>query len=756
MSAGTPISVMAVIPVADSDVSAITPLALGIPDFEGSATIRIFSNSTETEIGCFKSAMTNGHTFSHPEAVSPVLGGFALIALLASFATAIYGVSIPHMRTHYAHSLSVLIIFEVYQSIYFSGALSLNWPSVNAAFWSNYAWSAGLIYTSGITNSINQFLGQNLGNSSQVGGAGSATINNDGGLAQQIYGRSLDLLSGFGVSEQVVKRGVAYNSRVESYSWAGSPIGQGLSLPGNWTGFAGVLSETKIPASDAFLTGLIWLVILIAILIALTIALKWVLEGLSRVKMIKEESLTVFRSHWLRFLATIVARTMLIAFFMIMTLTMYEFAFMGPGGVTAIAGVVFTVFLVGGFGAVGFACYNRLRFGRYESAPDRIRFRRKKAMKVIPCLEGVRESKLNEAEKSSKELAGSIPFFKIRYVDRDAERQSVHEDQDYVKQFGWLSARYRRTRWWFSAVWIVYQLIRACFIGGASASPTAQVYGLLVVEIIAFVMSAWINPFEGRRNTALGVYLLGISKVATAGLSAAFLPQYNIERIPAAVVGIVIIVIQGVLTIVVLILVALGVISSYMSLTRNHETFKPRSWNDIRIKYFKYLERKAPDLPPPPPPPPEEPKEPYFSVNSVHRAPKIEDEDEDYLPIVPQPVRTNSTHNPNGESSRTNSMQSTTSHSSYGNVPYGARVLRMSWSTRDFAAHDSGIEPVPEEGPIQVPSRTSTGMSGRALRSSKSNLSLDRRRFSSNNDAGPSAPSKPTSPILERASESEE
>ena len=73
------------------------------------------------------------------------------------------------------------------------------------------------------------------------------------------------------------------------------------------------------------------------------------------------------------------------------------------------------------------------------------------------------------------------------------------------------------------------------------------------------------------RNTVLAVYLLGISKVATAGLSIAFLPDYHVARIPTTALGIIIIVIQGLLVIAVMILIVLGAFSSYMSLTRNRE-----------------------------------------------------------------------------------------------------------------------------------------------------------------------------------------
>ena len=622
------------------------------------------------------------------------------------------------MRTHYAHSLSVLVVFEVFQSIFFSGALSLNWPSVCAAFWSNFAWSAGMIYSPSIGNSINRFVGVQ-GNSSQVGGAGSTVFNNNGGLQQQIYGRGVDektmMRRGQEAAASIFKR----DNEPKEYPWGGSPVQPGLPVPGNWTGFAGELSMVNIPDADAFLTGFVWLVILIVILVGAVILFKWTLEAFSAMNVIKQDRLAIFRSHWLGFTGLVVLRTMFIAFFMMMTLTLFQFSYGGKAGVIAIAAIAFIIFFVGALGAAFYACFYRVRFGQYKSSPERIHVQRKKVMKVLPWFTTKRESDLEEAEKSQS--AATFNLFKVEFVGREEEKESIHENENYTKRFGWLSARYRRTRWWFFAFWVVYQFVRACFIGGARANPSAQVFGLFVWEIIAFVAIVCIKPFEGNRNTALAVWMLGIVKVVTAGLSIAFLPQFGLARIPTTVIGIIIILAQGFLVIGVLVLIVLGAISSYMSLTRNQEEIKPAKLTNIRMKYFGHLETKEKDIPPPPPPVPEEPKEPYFSVNTVRRAPKIEDEDNDAVPDLNELHRAGSvasfhgTNRPSRANSVANSMRS--HYSTYGNVPYGARVHRASWSSRDFKNWQEGNDINRTESPFargdspytNTPSRAESG-----------------------------------------------
>jgi hypothetical protein len=718
LNASVPITGGAVIPVSSSDVSAIPGIALVIPDFEGSVRLQIFSNSSQTQIACFEAVMRNGASFSHPTAVSSVLGLFTFVALIASFFTAIYGVSIPHIRTHYAHSLSVLVIFEVFQSIFFSGTLSLNWPSVCAAWWSNFAWSAGQIYTPSIISAVNKFTGIS-GNASQVGGAGSTIINNNGGLQQQIYGRSLHSFDKRGeeIASHIYKRAVNGTRSSRLFGWAGVPVSPGLPIPGNWSGFAGELSVIGIPVADAFTIGLIWFLILVAILIGATIVFKGSLEALSSIKWIHHDRFALFRNHWLGFTGLVVLRSCFIALFMMMTLSLFQFSYGGQTGPIAVAVIVFLVFFAGALAISFYACFYRVRFGRYESSPDRIHFQPTKVAGCFPWYRAVRESSLDNKDKNKS--AGSLSFFQINFVGNDAEDQSIHDNVGYTKRFGWLSSRFRRTRWWFFAVWVVYQLVRACFIGGARANPSLQVIGIFVWEFIAFIVIILINPFEGSRNTALAVYMLGISKVATAGLSIAFLPQFNLARIPTTVIGVIIIIVQGFLVIGLLILIVLGAISSYMSLTRNREEFRPHNLENIRMKYFGHLEQKEKDVPPPPPPVPEEPKEPYFSVNSVRRAPKIEDEDVDYVGDMNDfnpTASVNSLHGPiTNRASRANSMANSmrSYNSNYGNAPYGARVHRASWSSRDFQNYQQD-EINRGESPFGLPSRgpSAAGMHG--------------------------------------------
>ncbi|KAH0268973.1 TRP-domain-containing protein, partial [Aureobasidium melanogenum] len=772
LNASIPIEANGIIPVAQSDVAAIPPIALSIPDFEGEAILRIFANSTQAEIGCYSAVVTNGATFSQPKAVGSVLGIFTVIALIASFATAIYGDSVPVMWKHYAHSLSVLVVFSVFQHVFFTGALSMNWPSVLVAWWSNFAWSGGMIYSSSMQRSIDKLIGNNLGNTSQVGAAGSGT-NQDGvggGFdISSIYRRSLsvkrdiawdiyqrdhsiqlrrDVLSRT-FEEHLFRRDLA--NKTSGFNWYGQPVQAGLPLPGNYSGFAGTLAQENIRVSNAFMTGFLWLLILLVILVASVIAFKWVLEAFVATKLMKNERLGFFRKHWIRYTTLVALRTLFVAFFMMMFLTMFQFSYQSSGGVKAVAAIIFILFFVGIPACVIYAIYVGMASQGTILKSE------------VPAeqAEGRQPSKLLSKLGIKKPISILMPMISLRQQPSHLgeDRSSLHDDEEYLQKFGWLSARYRRTKWWFFAAWTLYEFIRACFYAGASGQPMTQVFGLLVVEFLFFIFILWARPFEGQRLNVIVVYLLGFSKVATVALSSAFNITFNLERITTTVIGIVIIVIQGVLVIVTLIAIAVGAFSSYMSITRNHEDFRPRRMMGVREKYFKHLDRTATDLPRPPKPEPvevvtREPKGPYFSVSQVRRVAKIEDEDPDFVAemamlhheeeLGPEPTphasysalpSRSQTPGMDGESSQTpirrgraaSGMSHRSTSGSYSNLPRGARLHRPSWTSRDFSEtrddrsrtpidmtrnvpEDETVMPTPTRSGSRTPKRRSVTM----------------------------------------------
>ncbi|KAH6855242.1 hypothetical protein B0I37DRAFT_350444 [Chaetomium sp. MPI-CAGE-AT-0009] len=682
LSSTAPITASTVLPMGAQSIGKLSKFPFNLPDYEGSARLQIHAaNPSKTQIGCVQAALTNGRTLSHPQVIAPILGVFTLAAMLASFLTAAYGISVPHMRMHHAHSLSVLVVFETLQTVFFSGAPAVDWPPLLAAWWSNFAWSAGLVYAPGVVGSIDAFAGVVPGNTAEVGG----------GSPSRVYGRSLAQE----ISDGGVGQGPAFNSSFfTDYAWSGRPVAPGLPLPGTWTGFPAVLSALNLPVADAFMVGLIWLLIATGLVALAVTGFKFLLEGLVSARMIKEDRLAYFRSHWTGYLGHALQRTLVIAFFMIMTLSMLQFTSRLTAGPVVVAVIVFVLVFVGITALVATGFKTRTRGSKLEVSSDRVVCYHKKMLGKVPSLALIRDSTVKRHSLEVQPIF-TIPFFRVGHANNDPSQPSVHQDKAFVSKFGWLTARYRRTRWCFLAYHLGYLFCRAALLGGGWQSPHAQIYGVLVVDILNFVLAASLAPFEGVRNTVMGIWILGICKIITTGISITFLPGSNTDRAQAAALGVGIVVVQALTVAALLILIILSTTSTFLSLMRNREVMDPDWLEPVRVRYFTDMETKARDTrfdndTEPPAPAPTR----GFSVISIQRRPKIEDEDEDAHAAALE-----LTHPPDDDSSAAEGQLHTRrrSHGSHsrassvggprlstGSLPRAARPYRASWSSQDF------------------------------------------------------------------------
>lgn len=155
-----------------------------------------------------------------------------------------------------------------------------------------------------------------------------------------------------------------------------------------------------------------------------------------------------------------------------------------------------------------------------------------------------------------------------------------------------------------------------------------------------------------------------------------------------------------------LIAVVVGAITSWMSVRRYKakENFHPSRLANKREKYFETIAQKSTDKPvekikPAEPVVVSTKSEKYFSVTSIRRETKIEDDDvvEDayFEEKVPQDNRASmDTHNNRGSRPQSRAP-SVRSRSSTTNLPYGARRHRASWSAHDFHAAGADIPAVP-------------------------------------------------------------
>ncbi|PGH07475.1 hypothetical protein GX51_01776 [Blastomyces parvus] len=645
LNASTPISANIVIPLSESDISVIPAIAFKIPDFEGTAVLRLFANSSQSEIGCYSAASTNGITLGQPVAVGSILALFVVLGVISSTSLAIYGTDPASTRTHYAHSPSAFVSFSILHHIYFTSALAMNWPSVLVAFWSNFAWFSGMIYNEKMQASINQVIGTQRADTKRIGAQLVGVVGGTEGVGfniSNIYSQNAS--PGTNDQTKLQKRFELLQAKRENPHptttpiWHGAAVKPGLPLPGDNRGFAGTLATGKIPASHAFLTGLLWFLILIVAVASVITLTNAIFAEYCRLNPTKSERFAYFRNNWPTFVASAVLRATFIGFFMIMSLALFQLSLGGPATVVGICSIVFLAFFVGMCLMMGCVLFYHKKTGRSIFTTDRLLVLQ---IRILGCVPWYRVSRGSRVRDERLKILMSVPWWRTTCEHNPnsphpSQLPPIHEDERFLRRFGWLSARFRPSRWWFSALWVGYEFIRACFVGAGSINPLTQVFGLLAVECIALLCSGWLRPFESTRINALMVYLLGINKVSTVALSSLFDPRFNLGRTTATIIGFVIIIIQGLLTICLLIFIVIGLFSSHLSLTRFRREQSSNDVSDlvpfsqIRKSYMSHIERTSRRSSLSQPQKPSEDtgilRKPSFHVYSVQRCPKIEDE----------------------------------------------------------------------------------------------------------------------------------
>lgn len=148
-----------------------------------------------------------------------------------------------------------------------------------------------------------------------VGAAGSGSpLNNPqllfalGSIYQkgELHQHSTGNISSRPAENAIFKRNLVDSG--DGFTWYGKPVKPGMPLPGNYSGFPGTLSKQDIPASNAFMTGFLWFLILLGCIAGGMTSFKWILEGLRLIKAMKEDRLAYFRKSWLRITAAAVLR----------------------------------------------------------------------------------------------------------------------------------------------------------------------------------------------------------------------------------------------------------------------------------------------------------------------------------------------------------------------------------------------------------------------------------------------------------------
>lgn len=486
------------------------------------------------------------------------LVGLSFLALISSLLHSIIAQSVG------AAQWRVVDVFMTIQHVAITALVSVSFPQAFVSFAENFAWSIGIVKLGGLQSSLTSTRVATGGSDTAVlGSALTAQLGRDtsvwldsqasssGSTLDFINSLAMNLVGASADSTPVDQSELSVLTANTSHFQAVSPYpGMGYwkraaamyapnTGPGGYTvtqtttgtlplisnnsdtavgGLVVLTGRAGVPSNNAFMTFLVSMWIFIGIILA-AIGVTLLLVALFRLLTKNSENTT---AHWSRrvtrpsevgyLVAAFMGRALLVIFPVFCIFAFYQWRD-GDSWVPDFLAAIFMVFLL-----VAIAVF------------------------FVPLFKNARRT-------SSKSLyyESTPPVLANRAT----------------KRWGHMSHPYRPRFFWFALAFLFMGLARACFIGFAQGHGFAQSVGLLVLEVLFFLVLCVFRVGRDKKSDAVFI-VLAIFRIASWAVCVALTTRAGLTYIPRVIVGFVMVVVTGLPVIYVFIfLVVMDLISPF-------------------------------------------------------------------------------------------------------------------------------------------------------------------------------------------------
>ncbi|RVD82501.1 uncharacterized protein DFL_006926 [Arthrobotrys flagrans] len=502
------------LPIPQEFADQIPAIAFTIPDLDGLAKLELKSKTNGTDGGttlaCLQSSVRNGKTAEQP-AVTWVTAGIAgaaailgSISLISSAAGLGAGGSSGGSSGPSPNVVDVVLWFQFVST---NGMLSVNYPPVYRAFTKNFAWSTGLIPWNDMQRSIDQFRSKTGGNVTRSSFdllRNTTLVYTSDVSSSSLKKRAVDLW------DTLLKRApldleTSVNGTTLGSSSA-SNDDQESGIMKQVHGIEAYVETLSIPNTNTFMTVLLIFLIVLAGVAVLILLFKVILELYCLCGKLNKP-LTSFRKRYWTFLLGTMVRIILLMYGIWVIYCLYQFKRGDSWAANLLAGVTLAIFT----GVLGFFVFRVTKLA-------------KKAKKL-------------EAEGGEKLL----------------------EDKGNLRKYGLFYDQYKSTFWWMFIPFIVYLFAKGAIIALGSGNGLVQSSGQLACELILFAFLVIGRPFNSKAGNVINIFI-AVVRIISVGCVLIFTEQLRISQTTTTVTGVVLIVVQSLLTGLLAILIAVNAI----------------------------------------------------------------------------------------------------------------------------------------------------------------------------------------------------
>jgi hypothetical protein len=322
-----------------SYASMIPSIAFSVPDIAAQATLELVDPTTNKDVACLTSQVTNGKSVSVP-AVSYVAAGIAGAALVMTGASAL-GAAAAGGSSGGAGTMSPSFteVLTFFQGVAMNGMMSVNYPPVYRSFTKNFAFSTGIIPWTSLQTSIDNFrnvTGGNLTHDS-VQFLKNATLVFGDGSNSSVTKRSFD---GFLDGALFIRDSLNTNTNASA---ASSNSSASSTIQTTVSGIQAYVEQLSVPQANTFMTVLLIVACVIAAIAVGILFFKVILETWALFGSFPK-GLTGFRKHYWGTMARSIVNLILVLYGVWVLYCIFQFTHGDSWAAKTLAGVTLGLF----------------------------------------------------------------------------------------------------------------------------------------------------------------------------------------------------------------------------------------------------------------------------------------------------------------------------------------------------------------------------------------------------------------------------
>ena len=384
-----------------------------------------------------------------------------------------------------------------FQGMAMNGMMSADVPGVYRSWSKNFAFSTGLVYWEGMQSTIDGFREKTGGNLT----TDSVKFLSNATLVHVDQNATLTKRSFDGISDVLLwtRDELSTNVNGTSDSSEDSKIIHAVK------GIQGYVEEYKIPNGNTFMTVLLWFAIVIAAITVGILLLKVILETWALFGTFPKR-LTSFRKRYWWTLAKTITNLILLLYGIWTLYCVYQFKNGDSWAAKVLAGVTLAAFT-----AV-------LAFFTWK-----------------------------------------IWSIAHKYKKMEGDNSALYDDKEVWRKYCIFYENYKRSYWWIFVPAIVYAFARGCVIAGADGHGLAQAAGQLIVEALLLCVLLWARPYSLKSGNWINI-IIQVVRVLSVVCILIFVEELGMTQTTKTVTGLVLVVVQAVLSGVLAILIAVNAI----------------------------------------------------------------------------------------------------------------------------------------------------------------------------------------------------